>query len=93
MAKLNHVRDVLIELCKEEGIEVRKGEYQILLDECVAHIAIKYKLPRRYADMMIYDMALESLIAVRQSSESKKWYVVIGEMMCLQSKGVVNGGD
>ena len=92
MAKLNQVRDSLIELCREEGIEIRKGEYQILLDECVAYIAMKYGFPRRYADMLIFYTVLEDLIALRQSSNSKKWYVVIGEMMCLQSRGVVNGG-
>ena len=91
MAKYNEVRDALIRLCKEDGIEARDGDYQVELAECTAHLAMKYKLPLAFAEIMIANAVFEGLFSIRQSPRSKKWYVIIGEGLCLRSKGVVNG--
>lgn len=93
MTKYNEVRDVLIELCKKEKIEVRDGDYQILLEECKAYLCIKYQIPLDFAETMLANTVFEGLFSVRQSFRSKKWYVIIGTGLCLQSKGVANGKE
>ena len=89
MARYNETRDALKGLCKEEGIEVKKGEYQIRMTRCIEFLMQNYRIPKSIANTILANVVINGLIEVRQGGRSKKWYVIIGEMLAVSSKGVI----
>ncbi|MBU1180106.1 hypothetical protein KJ885_04130 [Patescibacteria group bacterium] len=87
------VRDDIIEFCKEKGVEVRKGEYQVGLRECERYLAKKYELPERFVTVLLANMSLGDTISTGYRASKKKWYIFIGEMMCLSSRRVVESEE